>query len=80
MCVVRPYQKQSGCVVCVIGEKKSPEKRVKIAILFCAWCTALINTHYGDYVDKVVNANHIRFDWITNSFGVIAVKRKKETN
>lgn len=48
-------------------KKKLPEKRVEIAILFCACLHSHTLTHYVGYVDKVVNANHIRFDWITDS-------------
>lgn len=28
--------------------------------------SGVVHTHGFDYVDKVVNANHIRFDWITD--------------
>lgn len=36
----------------------------------------LPHTPRAGYVDKVVNANHIRFDWITNSMWSRSKKKK----
>lgn len=47
--------------------KVTTETGLKLQFYFCAFIQHLLHTLRADYVDKVVNANHIRFDWITNS-------------